>query len=163
MDLTGTLDLPFGLDIQGKLYFPTGSSINITTLFVYVQGELVIDPPDDTHVPSPHGFGVGFYLSGTNDDLAFVPHADNCEAAHGDGDVDVDGGGAGGEGCNVTVNRKPIVVAGGRLDIRGLPESCPSWRRLAKVVRDGVVIPEDDVVPVAPEPPSSSSLECSSS
>eukprot|EP00592_Proboscia_alata_P026920 CAMPEP_0194442206 /NCGR_PEP_ID=MMETSP0176-20130528/125621_1 /TAXON_ID=216777 /ORGANISM="Proboscia alata, Strain PI-D3" /LENGTH=39 /DNA_ID= /DNA_START= /DNA_END= /DNA_ORIENTATION= len=39
MDLTGvSLDLPFGLDIQGKLYFPTGSSINITTPFVYVQG-----------------------------------------------------------------------------------------------------------------------------
>jgi len=131
----GDLALPGGLNVIGKLHFPPGDLITITTPHVFVQGELSIDTPDGT-VPSPTNKGVEFVLTGT-DHVMLVPEGENAPRCP--------------EGMGCDVSKKPVVVAGGRLNVRGVDESCPSWVRLADVVRATPV--EDDSSDIAPPAP----------
>lgn len=103
--------LPLGINIIGKLHFPSTANLVLRTQHIFVQGELVIDPPSEMNV-------VRVLLFGTTNQ-SFIPHGENailCETL----------------GCDMS--RKPIVVAGGRVDIRGLEDpSCPSWVKLKNV------------------------------
>jgi len=115
VDEHDTLILPFGLDIQGTLIFPDGYSITIETPFVRVQGVLKMTATQTvTDKASIH-----ILLTGADENLTdFVPAGENefkCS----------DVGASVAEAC--TVGNKPIVVAGGRLDIHGLPEACKTW------------------------------------
>jgi hypothetical protein len=109
MDLPDdTLDLTGGLDIQGKLVFPDGYKLTVNAPFVRVQGELHMT---STKIPNGQE-DVKFVLTGTNEDLTkFTPTDNNAEACDGE--------------CSV--GKKPIVVAGGKLVINGLPGDFPSW------------------------------------
>eukprot|EP00555_Chaetoceros_dichaeta_P004254 CAMPEP_0198262646 /NCGR_PEP_ID=MMETSP1447-20131203/11126_1 /TAXON_ID=420782 /ORGANISM="Chaetoceros dichaeta, Strain CCMP1751" /LENGTH=64 /DNA_ID=CAMNT_0043950957 /DNA_START=35 /DNA_END=226 /DNA_ORIENTATION=+ len=64
-------------------------------------------------------------MTGT-DDQPFFPHEDNKASC---------------PGYFCHVGKKPIVVAGGKLDIQGLNETCPTWVKLLDVVRDEQVVP----------------------
>jgi hypothetical protein len=121
-DDSDTLILPLGLDIQGTLIFPDGYRITIETPFVRVQGVLeMIATKSVTDEPS-----VRILLTGADSSLtSFVPVGENefaCSAM----------GASTASPC--TVGNKPIVVAGGRLNIRGLPDSCKTWVTLEDVV-----------------------------
>lgn len=137
MDVSGDLTLPGGLNVIGKLHFPPAALVRIATPHVFVQGELSIDTPDAI-VPSPSNKGVEFHMTG-DQHVMFVPHGDNMHNC----DMMV--------GCDVS--KKPVAVAGGKLDVRGVDETCPSWVRLQDVVRATPVA--DPNVQVAPTPKAS--------
>lgn len=96
-----------GLNIIGKLDFPSGTKVTVKTPYVFVQGELamssdaVVDGEED----------VKIVLTGS-EDVMFMPSSPNTAACPSGG-------------CNV--GSRPIVVAGGKMNIQGLPESCPAW------------------------------------
>ena len=90
----GQLDLPNGLRIEGKLYFPPEASITIRTIFVMVLGILKMDNP-------LVGNEVKFSLYG-EEDIFFTadpeiqnPITSQCE-----------------NGCKI--GKKPIAVLGGK-------------------------------------------------
>ena len=130
MDATGSIDLMNGLDIQGKLQFPPNYKITITTPFVFVQGVLEIT---DTNAVVPANEGVKFILTGTND-WYFNPHEENAM------------------GCpdrSCPVGKKPFIVAGGRMDIRGLgggAKDCPPWAKIEDIFY-AQVVPDDYPTP----------------
>lgn len=131
-----TLVLPHGLDIQGRLVIPGNAyrylRLTIVTPFVRVQGQLTMDA-----TRSLVGAESNVLILLTDDSgsggppasapTAFVPAGNNqyaCSAA------------ASGPPELCEVGSKAIVVAGGRLDIRGLPADCAAWVRLNAVVRN---------------------------
>ena len=85
-----TITLLGGLNIQGKLYFPSTSNVRIYTSHVFVMGILEMDPPE-------HPNTVEFRLFGS--EIKLLHPIDNNEGACGD------------IGCQV--GKKPFVVAGG--------------------------------------------------
>jgi len=133
-DLNGsTLSAPNGLDIEGMLYFPPSASGILEAAHIIVQGVLKIDPPAPTSIFQSQGRTNGqvkILLNGPDSDVHMTPHVHNAAACM------MSGG-----SCNV--GKRPIVVAGGRLDIRGVrdvatdgggSESCPAWVPLRSVV-----------------------------
>lgn len=138
LDVSGTLVLTAGLSVDGLLYVPTPVSapLTVATPHIFVQGDLVIDPPSSTVIPSENR--VEFVLTGT-DDQVFTPHASSMST-------------------KTFTSKKPVVIAGGTLKVQGMPDTCPTWTRLQEVERDHAPIPQD--YPIAPE---ASSLQgCSS-
>lgn len=115
VDVTGgsLLILPHGLRVEGRLHFPPSASLTVRTTFVLVLGLLVVDVPLE-------GNAVKFSLYG-EDEVYFHPHPENSMAC----DLTT--------GCNV--GSKVIAVAGGRVDIRGMPEDCPAWENVLDVGR----------------------------
>lgn len=112
---TTEITVPQGIDIQGRLRLapPQGSKITIKTGSVIVQGILSIDTP---YAPSADET-VNFIMTDKGSDFKFKAFEENSVMCP--------------EGCNV--GRRPIVVAGGRLDINGLPDSCATWKQLESV------------------------------
>ena len=96
-----------GLNILGKLEIPDSSKLTITTPYVFVQGILKMTSTAQVQ-ENPY---INIVL--TNDtDVSFVPNgvnADLCPSG----------------GCNV--GSRPVVVAGGRLELKGLNYKCPTW------------------------------------
>jgi len=130
MDLTGEATFRKGLDVQGKLVFPSDrSSLTIVTPFVFVQGELVVEELDEPRIPQPDR-DLEFRFVGS-DDVTFVSHPDQVSAKCSSA-VDADGNGG---GCNLS--KKPFVVAGGSVDIRGVSEACATWTRVLDTVEAG--------------------------
>lgn len=106
-----TLEFPSGLNVEGMLYFPSSAKVTLELDHMFVQGTLKMDAP-------LVGNSVTFFMTGT-DDRSLYPHAENSEACD---PV---------SGCSM--GKRAIAVAGGTLDISGLPEDkpCPSWTRLS--------------------------------
>ena len=130
LDLSGTA----GLDIQGKLTIPQGSGLTITTPAVYVQGEL--DVQSDAEITEANR-AVKFVLTGTAPQT-FYPadtNADRC----------------GGDGCDV--GTKPFIVAGGKLNIDAMPESCPTWTHLKSYTASSVTLLDEHKVAKYTAPP----------
>ncbi len=121
VDITDSplLTLPHGIRIEGKLLFPPEVSVTLRTTFVLVLGLLNIETPN-------HGNKVTFSLYG-EEDVYFHPHPENSMAC----DVNT--------GC--MIGSKVIAVAGGKVDIRGMPEECPAWEKLLDVGRMETVVP----------------------
>jgi hypothetical protein len=122
VDVAGDLVLEQGLDVQGKLVFPASrQALKVTTPFVFVQGEMVIEELSDKHIPQSDQL-LEFHFVGT-DDVMFVSHwnqtFDKCES-----------------GCNLS--KKPFAVAGGTLDFQGIHNTCSTWSRLQSVQDEGV-------------------------
>jgi hypothetical protein len=122
MDLPDdSLILTFGLNVEGKLVFPDGYRITIETPYIVVQGELEMSSTratsgeEDVKIIMIEKEGVG----GGIGDVYFTPHPENeDECPEG--------------GCKI--GTRPIAVLGGILDIKGLPDDCPSWVKLKNVV-----------------------------
>jgi cell surface hyaluronidase len=116
MDVTsGDLDLSGGLDVLGKLVFPDGYKLNLSTTVLAVQGELeMIATKTVDGIPN-----IKITMVGTAD-KSFTPIDVNAKACNGT------------ETCNV--GKKGIVVAGGKVNIHGLPDDTVAWTRLYGVV-----------------------------
>jgi len=100
------------LDIKGKLDFPDGTRVTIETTGIIVQGELAMTSTKEVNgIPD-----IVIKFTGS-DDVYFRPHSDNRRVCESGSDIE--------EYCNLGV--KPFVVAGGKLNINGLPDSCPVW------------------------------------
>jgi len=122
MDLVGNQIFHEGLDVQGKLVFPSDrGALRITTPFVFVQGEFLIEDLPEAIIPQPD-HDLEFHFVGT-DDVLFVSHPDQVFDK------------CAGDGCNVS--KKAFVVAGGRVDIRGMREDCHTWTRVQATVNAG--------------------------
>lgn len=111
-----TLSLPNGLDIQGTLLFPDNYQLTIETPFVYIQGELDMRSTRPV-TGSPY---VKFVLLG-NKNLSFKPHSENNDVCPF-------------SGCQIGF--KPVIVAGGKLNIHGLPVGCKTWVHLEDILVD---------------------------
>jgi hypothetical protein len=135
VEITGDADivLPMGLDIIGRLRIapPQDKRVKITTRAVLVQGVLSIDTPYYPLVDPTTGESatVNFVMTSTGQDFKYTPFGINSNACSGP--------------CNAGL--RPVVVAGGRLDINGLPDDCAAWKHLELVetgqVTDGQVGP----------------------
>ena len=115
------LSAPTGIDVQGMLYFPSSTHGTLETSHLLVQGILKIDPPDVSETGR-----VTIKLIGDDTDIYLNPHSHNAMAC----DRFVDG--------KCPMGKRPIAVAGGRLDIRGvdydsMPNDCPSWVNLQDI------------------------------
>lgn len=112
VDITdgSTIDLPYGIDIVGRLMFPPSANLQIKTTSIIVQGMMDI-PKLNT------GNKITVTMYGT-DDVYYYPH-DECNGSYD-------------PSCShrKNVGMKPIVVAGGKVNIEAVDSSCPSWTKL---------------------------------
>ena len=134
MDASGDLNLEKGLDVVGKLVFPASrQALKITTPFVFVQGEMIVEELADKKMPQPDKF-LEFHFVGTEDVVFTSYHNqtfDKCMT-----------------GCNQS--KKPFIVAGGKVDFQGMHESCHTWSRLQSVTDAGAPDMTAVAAPVAP-------------
>ena len=96
-----------GINIKGKLHFPTNHKVVINTPFVIVQGELDITVSHNQI--SPQNMATKFVLTGTDDvmfTLSDAPNENACEQFGGS--------------CNL--GKKPFLVAGGKVNFNIMPE-----------------------------------------
>ena len=116
MDVVGeTLALLGGLDVIGKLVFPDGYKLNLSAPVIAVQGELeMIATKQVDGTPNIKITMIG------NVDQAFTPIDINAKACNG------------AVTCNA--GKKGIIVAGGKVNIHGIPDATPAWTRLYDVV-----------------------------
>jgi G8 domain len=116
MDVTGgSLNLLGGLEILGKLVFPDGYKLNLSANIVIVQGELEM-----TATKAVDGIpNIKLTMVGSND-FAFTPIDANARACGGNN--------------TCPVGKKGIIVAGGTVNIHGLPSNTLAWTRLYGVV-----------------------------
>jgi G8 domain len=116
MDVEGeTLDLLGGLDVIGKLVFQDGYKLNLSSPIIAIQGELEMTA-SKTVDGTPN---IKFTMIG-NVDRSFTPIDVNTRACN--GAVACNGG------------KKGIIVAGGKVNIHGIPNATPAWTRLYDVV-----------------------------
>ena len=109
----GSLRLLDGLDIQGKLVFPNGYRLNITSSAIVVQGELQM-----TSLKRVDGIpDVVFTMIGDRTNTTFTPIDVNANACKGV--------------STCTIGKKAIVVAGGKItrtSLYGSSERCCRMR-----------------------------------
>jgi len=114
-----------GLNVIGKIVFPgIRKALKITTPFVFVQGELVIEElANNSTIPQLDKI-LHFHFVGENPVTFYSHHSqpfNKCKT-----------------GCNVA--KKPFVVAGGTLNIQGMSETCSTWKKLRSVIDAGPAI-----------------------
>lgn len=111
---TVTLPGDGSLHIKGRLHFPYASSGKLNATAIFVEG--LLDIPHGIHDDKE----VKFSLYGS-DEWYYYPH-EMCTSY---GDIN----------CmhKKSVGKKPIVVAGGTVDIRNADASCPTWTTLKDV------------------------------
>lgn len=113
------LTLLGGLDIRGKLVFRDGYQLVVNTTLVVVQGVLILQSTK----PIDGKPTIKFFMSGETDQY-FEPIANNAMK------------------CDATklclAGKKAIAVAGGRIEVNGLPDpKMPTWVKLFDVAADG--------------------------
>lgn len=128
------LTLLEGIDIHGKLIFPDGYDLILRTPVLVIQGELEMystKAVDGT--PS-----VRIILIAGGEDT-FVP-------------IDNNEGKCGGESC--FIGKKAVVVAGGKVNVKGLPDQTPTWVKLHDVELDldSDIPKESEINPWVPPP-----------
>jgi G8 domain len=116
MDLPNeSLTLSAGLDIIGKLVFPDGFRLKLSSPVIAIQGELEMTATK-TVDGNPD---IMITMIGDNEKF-FTPVDINAKSCNG--------------AVTCTVGKKGIVVAGGKVNIHGLPPNTPAWTRLFGVV-----------------------------
>lgn len=137
MDMTGNLTIAHGLEIEGTLRFQNKAHfLHIHTPFVRVFGRLIMRFESTVVTGNPN---VRITLTDDDSvDTSFMPLPENELGCT---------GGSTPERC--FVGKKPIVVAGGRLDIRGLPPNCKTWVTLKDVVKHRRLPVQEQAVPVS--------------
>eukprot|EP00591_Stephanopyxis_turris_P000751 CAMPEP_0195512226 /NCGR_PEP_ID=MMETSP0794_2-20130614/4252_1 /TAXON_ID=515487 /ORGANISM="Stephanopyxis turris, Strain CCMP 815" /LENGTH=1612 /DNA_ID=CAMNT_0040639961 /DNA_START=347 /DNA_END=5185 /DNA_ORIENTATION=+ len=134
MDITDARTVALdGLHIQGKLEFPNTAKLTINTQKVIVEGELVMTNTDViTGTPK-----VKIVMTGSTEQV-FEPHSSNAA-------------GCGGAGQSCAIGKKAFVVAGGKLTINGMPDTCPSWANFQDLSVGTMPVPSNVEEPAAPE------------
>lgn len=99
-----TITVSGGLNVIGKLHFPSTANVVLRTTAVFVQGTWSMETPDE-------GKSVKVTLYGSGEKILY-PHASCCE--------NVDIGNVYGYDCTCSmpegIGRKPFVVAGGKFN-----------------------------------------------
>jgi hypothetical protein len=133
-----TIDIEGTLNIEGKLDFPDGTKLSLVAKGIFVQGELtmkstkIVDGEPD----------ITIQLVG-DDDVTFTPNEENensCSLGS----------------CHL--GSKPFLVAGGKVDIDGLPDACPTWTHI-KEIKSGET-PKPITFPKQPALPTPSEGSC---
>jgi hypothetical protein len=101
--------LPNGIDIVGRLIFPPSADVELKLKALFVQGVLDMEKLDGDNQVIVNLYG--------EEEVTFYPHES----------TGLDG---------VNIGFKPIVVAGGQLNIHAIDTDCPSWTRLKYKVSD---------------------------
>jgi len=121
-----------GLEIVGKLVFPKNKKATIYAPFIHVQGVLeIINDEIVTNETS-----IEIIMTGTTDE-PFYPHQDNMASCLN-------------KFCNA--GKKTIAVAGGQLNIKALPDECPTWVKLLDVIKDKETVVNPEIYPKPPIP-----------
>jgi hypothetical protein len=147
-NITGPVSIPTGLNIEGKLlidsadyYYLEGQGdggVTITTPFVLVQGILeiksdrAVSPTDSTELVKIVLDDSTLTAGAEVLDLSQHVHMHNAAFCH---------------MHSCSVGKKPIIVAGGKLDIQALPAACPSWTSLQDVETRPIKIPDEGTYP----------------
>lgn len=109
-----TVSFPGGLDVVGRLHFPTTTNVLFETPMIYVQGLFDLPAPLET----PNRLTVK--LVGTQS-YWFTPYDGSTSAQ--------------------SVGKKPFVVAGGgKIHVRAVPEHCPAWTHLVEKENDNRIV-----------------------
>jgi len=133
-----TIVLSGPLNIKGKLDFPDGTKVTLRTTGIFVQGELsmtstkVVDGIPD----------IILQFTGT-ENVFFTPDEPNTDACAG-------------SPCNL--GPKPFVVAGGKVNIDGMPDDCPTWTTVKDLIDGGK--PKPLSYPKVPDLPITSKGTC---
>ncbi len=118
-DLTGNVTLN-GINVVGKLQFPVNHRATIHTPYVIVQGELELIV--DNSKISPANKATTFILTGADNDVIFnpteSPNQNACDASPHNGQ------------CNV--GKKPFLIAGGKVNINAMSDSCITYTPIQK-------------------------------
>jgi hypothetical protein len=95
-----TITIPGGLNVVGRLHFPSSANVIVRTTAVFVQGSWSMETPDE-------GKSVKVSLYGSEEQFLY-PHSSCCENID-----DVYGYDC---SCSVpeSIGKKPFVVAGGK-------------------------------------------------
>jgi hypothetical protein len=112
------------LDIQGKLVFPEGYKLQIESHLIVVQGELVIRAATKAIDGVEQ---VRFTLTGEDEKQTFTPIGENAKKCPG-----------GIATCEV--GKKAFVVAGGKMDVKGISSNTPTWGRLYDVIGADTIV-----------------------
>mmetsp|Transcript_81410 Transcript_81410/g.217728 ORF Transcript_81410/g.217728 Transcript_81410/m.217728 type:complete len:1270 (-) Transcript_81410:160-3969(-) len=125
MDHPGPLlTLNDGIDIQGKLVFPDGYRLTVNTNLVLVQGELEMKSSKAVDgIPD-----VTFVLQGSSIS-SFEP-------------IDSNTGNCGGS-CDT--GARSITVAGGKVNLNGLPANTPTWLHIYDVIGSSAIVVSNSV------------------
>ena len=141
--LTETINFIGGLNVEGHLQIlpPANvtSELSIQAPFIFVQGKLTVDMESESFAERRGSIHIEL-VEGDGTDIQMVPHAENIIAC--------------GDPTKCNVGKRPFVVAGGMIDIRGYNESCPSWTNLDAVVKKGMAQLEASEYKHPPQPPS---------
>lgn len=121
------LSLPNGLNIEGKLVFPDGYKIIIETPYIVVQGELEMTSTRATSGQEDVQIIMTSLPEG--EDVYFTPH----------GGMD-----------SKKLGTRPVAVMGGLLNIRGLPDQCPSWVKLKDIATSQPSISSSEIPTYTP-------------
>ncbi len=138
-DIEGDVLLPGGIDIKGKLVFPLNHKASIYTSSVIVEGALEINV--DHPKVSPENLATHFILTGT-EDVMFSPSDTPNENACMNQPNGI---------CNL--GPKPFVIAGGKVTINSMPETCATHTTLLKKVHKDPVYDPQDFPEFQPLPP----------
>lgn len=119
------LDMPMvalfgGIDIQGKLFLDGRQDHVIQTTHMIVQGELEIGAEGPINGQPP----IRIILIG-EENQSFTPINENSEVCEG-------------HGC--MVGSKAVVVAGGRLNIRGISSDAPTWSIVQNATKTSITV-----------------------
>jgi len=96
-----------GLNILGKLEFPDGTALTLKTPYIFVQGSLKMESIGSIGASEK----IKIILTGDTD-VMFTPNGNNAALCPSGG-------------CNV--GSRPVVVAGGKVDLHGMHRTCPAW------------------------------------
>jgi hypothetical protein len=158
-NVTGSVSIPTGLNIEGKLlidsadYYSEGQGdggVTIKIPFVLVQGILEIksdrpvSPTDSTELVKIVLDDSSLKAGAEVLDLSQHVHLHNTDFC---------------KMRSCSVGKKPIIVAGGKLDIEALPAACPSWTSLQDVETRPITIPDEGTYP-SPAKLGPEQLEC---
>jgi hypothetical protein len=108
-----------GLDIQGKFVVPDGTPIYIKTTYILVQGELHLE----SSKPINGNPAIHITFLHSNDPISFHPASNNTNT-----NTNTNSSVCGGPFHECDLGDRPFVVAGGKVNIRGLPsQEMPTW------------------------------------
>ena len=133
-----TTEIPQGINVEGMLYVPSNAYgrnteqptiLKVTSIFI--QGIWTIDPPQYINLNEPTKIFKVLMFGGDRLHY-FQPHPQNAMACHMDKDM-------GNPEPVCALGKKPIVVAGGRVNFHGYsdPElDCVSWVKIHDMSTD---------------------------
>jgi len=120
-----TIEISGGINVVGKLYFPTAANVTIRTTHVFVQGIFSTERPMGVPISTDSNrVKILIYEEETDEDSTVQLHAENmgkCDGIFDDSACRT---------SSMSTGRKSFSVVGGRMDVSAIDPSCPAWEHL---------------------------------